>query len=185
MKHLFSPWNKKIDVPTQEAVSKIDIESAKDLLEYFLDLDYADSKLYSYEEDGQEVVDSIGAIGLDFWFCGQKGELLGNIGILEDGRIKPWYYRNTESSDNSVIGYRVFIQCNERYEKIPDEIVNDLRNKIKLITSSLNFDFYSLQITNYNWDKYKSNYLFSRDFEDIQKYDGDFLSCGLIFTLNI
>lgn len=37
MKHLFSPWNKKMEYPTKEAVKKIDIESAKDLLEYFQD----------------------------------------------------------------------------------------------------------------------------------------------------
>jgi hypothetical protein len=186
MRHLFSPWNKKMEYPTEEAVKKIDIESAQDLLEYFQDFDFAEERGYSYEEeDGEVINDSMGSVGINFWFCDKNGVSLGNIGNLEGGRIRPWFYTHTETAEGAVIGYRVWIQANDRHpDRIPDEIINELRERIKLVESSLNFDFYSIQIKNYNWDKYKTSDICSRNFEDIKKYEGDFVSLAIVFTLN-
>lgn len=169
MKHLFSPWNKKMQYPTEEAVKKIDIESAKDLLEYFQDCDFAEEKRYSYEDDGETVSDSMGSVGLNFWFCDKNGGLLGNIGNLVAGKIEPWFYTYTETAEGAVVGYRVWIQASDRHpDRIPDEVINELRQRIKLVESSLNFDFYSLQIKNYNWDKYKASDIYSRNLRTLK-----------------
>ena len=36
-------------------------------------------------------------------------------------------------------------------------------------------------IRNYNWDKYKAQYLFSKNLDDFKDYDGDVVSFGLLF----
>lgn len=185
MKHLLFPWNKKMECLTEDAVKKIDIDSAKDLLEYFQDCDFAEEKRYSYEEDDEIVHDSMGSTGINFWFCDKNGGLLGNIGNLERGKIQSWPYVNTETAEGAVIGYRVWIQSSDRHpDRIPVEIINELRQRVKLVENILNFDFYAIEIKNYNWDKYKSSEIYSRNFEDIRKYEGDFVSISLIFTLN-
>lgn len=175
-----NPFKKRIEeVDTDEAIKLINISEAKSLLYYFQDLEYAETRTYK-GEDGDQFM---GKVAIDFWFCDSRtGSLEGNIGSLGKSRVKPWSYLKTKFGDKT--GYRVWIELNKRYKSLPDNIFEDIKSKINTIESNENFNFFSLQIRNYNWDKYKTSHLFTKNLEWFKKYDGDIVSFGLIFTLN-
>lgn len=168
----------KTQIPTEEALRMLDINVFENLSDYFLEDEFWSKKVYTIDDQNYEM----GECGIDAWFFNEKnGQLNGHIANFEFGGIIPWPHNFTDKDKDSIIGYRVWIELNDRYQKIPDQILNRIQVNINRIEKNEKLKFFMLMIRNYNWDKYKTQYLFSKNLEDFKKYEGDVVSFGLFF----
>lgn len=168
----------EIEILTEDAVKMIDLNVLENLTDYFLDDKFWSEKTHQDEECEYQM----GSIGVDAWFFNEKNmQLEGNIMNYQNGKIIPWHYLHTKKTANSSVAYRVSIELNDRYKSLPDEVLNKLKTSISRIERIENLKFIALMIRNYNWDKYKAQYLFSKNLDDFKDYDGDVVSFGLLF----
>jgi hypothetical protein len=154
------------EISVISSVSKVDLNSSIDLYQRFLDLD------------------SVRNIEISFWWCDIDGPIVGSIGLLHKNELLPIKFKETESCKDAVIGYRVYIELEREFD--PNNYPIDLFDEIKLIIEKLpyiGFEFHCLQLFNYGSRSFRSDLLFSKNFDDIYKYDGIISKFCLIFKL--